>query len=126
MSHFIDRTAVAARVLALAGLLAAPASAPALADGTQASALFGDAPLVETETLATARGTQNTTITGDVGINLSDQRGTIAGNAIAAPTVNGALGGNSVSDNRGLTISNFNTGNFNTFQTSVQYNIFLD
>ncbi|EKV32823.1 hypothetical protein C882_1661 [Caenispirillum salinarum AK4] len=126
MSHFIDRTAVAARVLALAGLLAAPASAPALADGAQASALFGGAPLVEADTLATARGTQNTTITGDVGVNLSDQRGTIAGNAITAPTVNGALGGNSVSDNRGLTISNFNTGNFNTFQTSVQYNIFLD
>lgn len=114
------------RALAFVTILAPLGAGPALAGSDEAAALFGGAPLVEREILAAERAAEGVTITGDVGVNLADQRGTITGNAITAPTTNGALSSNRISENRGLTISNFNTGNFNTFQTSVQYNIFLD
>lgn len=126
MPHHTHSIPPAARALALSVLLLPAVPLGALADGADASALFGGAPGVETDVLAEARGAENVSITGDVGINMANQRGTIAGNAITAPTTNGALSGNTISGNRGLAISNFNTGNFNTFQTSVQYNIFLD
>ncbi|SOD99505.1 hypothetical protein [Caenispirillum bisanense] len=64
-------------------------------------------------------------VDGDLAINDSRQGATITDNAILAPTRSGAITGNSIAGNRGLTISNFNSGNFNAFQTTVQYNISL-
>lgn len=88
------------RALAFVTILAPLGAGPALAGSDEAAALFGGAPLVEREILAAERAAEGVTITGDVGVNLADQRGTITGNAITAPTTNGALSSNRISENR--------------------------
>lgn len=90
-------------------------------DGVEAFEPF-DA-LVGAAELGDVRGGQGVAIDGDVGLNRSSQTSTINGNAITAPTQSGLVADNAITNNRGITISNFNSGNFNVFSTNVQMNV---
>lgn len=108
-----------------AGAWLAASAVPAAAAEVTVDDLMG--PGVIESGLADIRGGAATdpVVEGDLAINDSRQDATITDNAILAPTRSGTITGNAITGNRGLTISNFNSGNFNAFQTTVQYNISL-
>lgn len=110
---------------AAAGAWLVGVAAPAAADDETVDALMGTG--VTDSGLAGIRGgaAADALIEGDLAVNDSRQSAAVTGNAILAPTRSGAITGNGIEGNRGLTISNFNSGNFNAFQTTVQYNISL-
>lgn len=114
------RCLAAAMSVAVLGLAAGPATA----GEAGIDALLG-AGLAEDGLAGIRGGEAHSIIDGNLAINDSHQAATITGNGIFAPTTSGAITGNAIQSNRGLTISTFNSGNFNAFQTTVQYNISL-
>lgn len=91
---------------------------------SQSADLFAGALALDDAAMGAASGGEDTAIDiGALGVNISDQTGGVSRvNTTNSPT--GAIAGNIVSDNGGITTVFNNTGNGVIFQSTVNVNIF--
>ncbi len=86
---------------------------------------FGGLAALDAPTMSSASGGESTAIDiGNLGINISDQTGAVSG-VNTTNSTNGAISGNVVTDNGGITTVFNNTGNGVIFQSTVNVNIFM-
>jgi hypothetical protein len=97
----------------------------ALGDALSGSDPFGGLAALDTSTMSASSGGESTAIDiNNLGINISEQTGAVSG-VNTTNSSNGAISGNVVTDNGGITTVFNNTGNGVIFQSTVNVNIFM-